>query len=241
MVPRVSVVGRLMDRGVALLLRSWHATTRIHVDVADPALDPRSGAEGKIYCFWHEHLLFFGHLVAHSGIHVLISKSRDGERIARVVEQLGFHSIRGSTMRGGASAALAALHLPPNANLGITSDGPRGPRRQVKAGAVFLSSRTQRPIVPLAVGYSRAWRARRSWDQMALARPFSRIVVSAGEPIQVPADADEGTLADYRLRVETAMHELTERAESMVAQWAAKGERPTCEAGDVATGARWAA
>jgi 1-acyl-sn-glycerol-3-phosphate acyltransferase len=79
---------------------------------------------------------------------------------------------------------------------------------------VMLASRAGLPIVPVGVGYSRAWRAR-SWDRFALPRPFSRIVFVAGESVRVPADADREGLDHYRRLVEERMLQATEVAERL--------------------------
>jgi hypothetical protein len=102
---RSSLVTRMCDWTVAQTIRAWHATLRLHIDAEDPSLDPRFGSRGNIYCMWHEDLVFLGGLIAHTGAHVVISRSRDGQRIARVMQQLGFQPIRGSSSRGGANAA----------------------------------------------------------------------------------------------------------------------------------------
>lgn len=217
--------GRILDRTLAVAIRTWVKTLRIHIDAQDPTLDPRQGSRGHIYCFWHEDLIFLGGLVSHTGAHVLISRSRDGERIARVMERLGLKPIRGSSSRGGASAALEVLRLGADANVGIAIDGPRGPRRKMQPGAVFLASRTGMSLVATGVAYHRPWRTR-SWDRMAIARPMSRTVVSASTAIRVPPDLDDVQLAQWRDEVETVMHQQTARAEKLVQDWAANGVRP---------------
>jgi lysophospholipid acyltransferase (LPLAT)-like uncharacterized protein len=222
---RSSLVTRMCDWTVAQTIRAWHATLRLHIDAEDPSLDPRFGSRGNIYCMWHEDLVFLGGLIAHTGAHVVISRSRDGQRIARVMQQLGFQPIRGSSSRGGANAALEVLRLGTQSNVGITVDGPRGPRRSMQPGAVFLASRTGMPLVAVGLGYHRAWRAP-SWDRMAFALPFSRAVVSASAAIHVPADLDDDALAEHRERFEATMHQTSARAEQRMAQWAGSGIRP---------------
>ena len=220
-----SIWGRMFAATAALAIRAWAGTLRVHVDAQDPTLDPRLGSRGHIYCFWHEDLVFLGGLMTHAGLHVLISRSRDGERIARIMEQLGLRPIRGSSSRGGANAALEVLRLGADANVGIAVDGPRGPRRRLQPGAVFLASRTGMPLVVIGAGYHRPWRAR-SWDQMAFARPLSRVVVSASAAIRVPPELDDVALARWRDETETVMHQQAARAEMLVHEWATSGVRP---------------
>ena len=221
----IPLLGRICDWSIAQAIRAWHATLRVHIDADDPTLDPRLGSRGNIYCMWHEDLIYLGGLIPHTDTRVLISKSRDGQRIARIMGQLGFAAIRGSSSRGGAGAALEILRLGGKTNVGITVDGPRGPRRTVHPGAVFLASRTGMPLVAIGLGYHRAWRAP-SWDRMAIALPFTRTVVSASAAIHVPADLDDDALARHQQRFEAVMHQISARAEERMRQWAASGNRP---------------
>jgi lysophospholipid acyltransferase (LPLAT)-like uncharacterized protein len=103
-------------------------------------------------------------------------------------------------------------------HLAITPDGPRGPRRQVQPGVVYLAARLGLPIVPFGVGYDRPWRAK-SWDRFAVPRPASRAVLLTDQSISVPPDTGSTMLEDYRLRVESTLLRLTGVAEV----WAERG------------------
>jgi lysophospholipid acyltransferase (LPLAT)-like uncharacterized protein len=103
----------------------------------------------------------------------------------------------------------------------ITPDGPRGPRRVVKPGLVYLASRLGLPIVPAGFGLNRPWRGK-SWDRFAVPRPFSRACCVTDEIIRVPATADRDTLEVYRRQVEAAITRATDLAE----RWAAEHVLP---------------
>src|SRR5262249_43546941 len=87
------------------------------------------------------------------------------------------------------------------AHLEITPDGPRGPRRQVQLGLIYIAAPTRRPIIPTGFGFCRPWRLR-SWDRFALPRPWSACVCVTAEPICVPEDAGKEELEEYRVRVD---------------------------------------
>jgi lysophospholipid acyltransferase (LPLAT)-like uncharacterized protein len=185
-----------------------------------PNFDPtRRGFRGNyIYAFWHEHMLMPAYLYGQADIHVLISRHADGQLIAEIVERLGFRTVRGSTTRGGVEALREMVKLGRTGHLAITPDGPRGPRRQVQPGVVYLASRTGLPVVPFSYGYERAWRAK-SWDRFAVPRPFSKAVCVSLDPIFVPPDVGPATLEPYRLQIESAL-----AAASLIAErWAATG------------------
>ena len=155
-------------------------------------------------------------------IRVLVSNNRDGEIISRVVQKFGHDTIRGSgrnpkkmKAKGGGGAALAMLrHLLNGGHAAITPDGPRGPRCIAQPGVIQLAAQTGSPILPLA--YSTRWgRTLGSWDRFLVAFPFGRGAYVIGEPIPAP-EKDEASLEAHRVRVETALTEVMNRADRMV-------------------------
>jgi lysophospholipid acyltransferase (LPLAT)-like uncharacterized protein len=210
---------RLAAFSAAGLVRAWLATVRARARSEDGRVHPPDpNAERLIYAFWHES--FLAPAKIRTPVKVLISQSADGELIAQVCQHLGLGTIRGSSKRGGAQALLQLLRDGENTHLAITPDGPRGPRRQVKTGVVLLASLTGLPIVPLGVGFTRAWRFR-SWDRFALPRPFSTIAGVLGEPLIVPPDLDNAGVEQQRRRIEDAMLAATGAAEEWAEQIAA--------------------
>jgi lysophospholipid acyltransferase (LPLAT)-like uncharacterized protein len=108
------------------------------------------------------------------------------------------------------------------AHLGITPDGPRGPRRELKAGVVMIASQSGLAIVPTGIGFVRAWRFA-SWDRFALPCPGSIMVGVVGKPIFVPRDLDRGALKLWVQRVEAEMLSLTNLAENWAAEIRQRG------------------
>jgi lysophospholipid acyltransferase (LPLAT)-like uncharacterized protein len=151
---------------------------------------------------------------AHPEVHVLISQHADGQLIAKAITRLGLKVVTGSTTRGAAAALLKMRQLAAVSHIVITPDGPRGPRRCVQPGIVFLAAKTGLPIVPVGFGYAKAWRTK-SWDELALPRPFSRVVCVTMPPIHVPNIEDKGQLEAYRQQVEQAMREASRRAQEL--------------------------
>ena len=129
------------------LIRGLHATLRLrHVHAEN-----LTGQKQYIIAFWHAHLLLMLHTKYRRPTVVMISRSRDGEYIARVFDHYGVESARGSSTRGG-SAALRELIRDARAgkNIVFTPDGPKGPNRVVKPGLVLAAQATGLPIVPIA-------------------------------------------------------------------------------------------
>ncbi len=149
-------------------------------------------AEGKgfIYAFWHGRQVFLVYLHQNTRVRPLISQSRDGELIARVCQSFGLVPVRGSTSRGGAGAARELMEAVQAGDYpAITPDGPRGPLREIQPGVLYAAQKTGRPIVPVAFGAKKKW-IFGSWDEFIVPKPFNRIVMIYGEPIQMGAEDD---------------------------------------------------
>ncbi len=210
----IRIVGWL----VAVFLMVWRLMVRLRIEPVAKArhLDDPHRPRG-IYLFWHETLLAM--VALRMPGNVMISKHADGELIAQACHHLGIGTVRGSTTRGG---GLALIEMARRAkaeatDLAITPDGPKGPRRRVQAGVVSLAGHTGRPVVPVGMGFTWAWRAR-SWDRFVLPLPFGRITYLAAEPIQVPDGLDRDGLEEYRLRIEASALAVSAEAE----RWAAE-------------------
>lgn len=200
---------------VAALIRVWMATVRLRVVNQDDADHPADADRDRfIYAFWHDSLL--APVKFRARVRVLISKHADGELIARACHYLGFGVVRGSTTRGGGGALVELWDCSRRSHLVFTPDGPRGPRRRVQPGMIWLAARSGLPIIPVGIGFARAWRSR-SWDRFAVPRPFSRCVCVAGQAIRVPAGIERDGLEHYRQLVEARMLEATETAERLAA------------------------
>src|SRR5262245_4752906 len=127
------------------IVRLWLATLRYRTICHDGRSHPLDPSQQRfIYAFWHECIL--APLRIRTRLGLLIGQHADGAFIARVAQNCGFGVIRGSTSRGG-SAALRQMicHSNPHSHIGITPDGPRGPRRRVQVGAVAVASATGVP------------------------------------------------------------------------------------------------
>jgi lysophospholipid acyltransferase (LPLAT)-like uncharacterized protein len=203
---------KLVATLAAVVIRVALATLRPRVASLDRRTHPTDPAEGRnIYAFWHESLL--APASRPGKVNVLISLHADGELIAQVCRRLGIGVVRGSTKRRGGPAILEMLSSGEDAHLAITPDGPRGPRRQVQMGVVFLASHAGLPIVPIGIGFSHVWRAK-SWDRFAVPLPFSRVHAVVGKPLVVPPDLPRPAMEEYRLKLEAEMLALTAAAEA---------------------------
>lgn len=193
---------------VAGYLRVACATNRSEVLYPERfAAATASGAHVLVAAF-HESLGLACMHYRDTGAHTLTSYSFDGELAAQVVRGIGMRAIRGSSSRGGYKAlkelakAVSAVDL-----VGITVDGPKGPRRVVKPGLAILSARTGVPVIPHALVATKCWRVR-SWDRLIVPKPFGAIVSAYGEPIRPPARMTSESIEDMRLEIERNLNAL---------------------------------
>lgn len=196
-------------------LRLWMSTLRCktdsrgqHTDPWDPTLQER-----YIYALWHENLLFLPKLTTVTKIAALISQSDDGELIATIGQSYGLLTVRGSSKHGGMEAMEEVIQMGKRAHLLVAPDGPLGPRREVKRGLPYLASWTGMRVVPLGIGFTGAWRVK-SWDRMAVPKPFSTMTVVAGPVVHVPSGIGKSGMEHYRRLIEQSIMAATEAAEA---------------------------
>jgi lysophospholipid acyltransferase (LPLAT)-like uncharacterized protein len=230
MIDRIPIATRAAAFLAAGGIRAWMSTLDCRAIYYDPSVDaiytppPHAKRATRIYVFWHEYILLPLHLRGHCQLTMLLSKHRDADILYRLGHHMGFECVRGSSYRGGASALMELSRVAGDMHVAITPDGPRGPRRELAQGAVFLASRMGLPIVPMGLGYDRPWRLK-SWDRFAMPRPFSRARGVVGPEIHIPADLDRAGIETHRVAVERLLNDLTAEAE----RWAASGERRSGE------------
>lgn len=206
-----------LSRIAAAYLRLVYATGRWTFLGAD-SVDRHCGSGRPfIACFWHGRMLLMPYAAWcwPCRFRMLISRHRDGRIIAETIQRLGADTTAGSSSRGGAEAfrALVAA-LERGESIGVTPDGPRGPRMRVQMGAIRLARRSGAPIVPVSFS-ARRRKVLSSWDRFILIFPLSRGVLAYGEPIWVPADASVEDLEAYRSLLERRMNDLTAELDRM--------------------------
>ncbi len=176
----------LVPRLASAFIRILGSTLR-YEDVIAPGVTPGSQIPGPVvYAFWHRCLLSCAYYFRNQKIAILISRSFDGELIARTVERLGFIAIRGSSSRGGATALRQiAEEYGRGTRCAITADGPRGPNMVAKPGTAQFAQLVGTWVGTFYVLPLRAWELK-TWDRFLIPKPFSRVLITW--PPHVPAD-----------------------------------------------------
>ncbi|HLM74748.1 MAG TPA: DUF374 domain-containing protein [Polyangiaceae bacterium] len=195
---------RALRRALGVLLgalvRVWLSTLRFSL-VIDPALAGSASAASElpwILALWHGQQMLLLRWPRRRRTIVLVSLSRDGDLLAGALPVLGCGVERGSTSRGGAGGLRSIVRrLRSGCDAAFAVDGPKGPRRSVRAlGASAAASLAGGVVVPLAAACSASWVLSRTWDRFELPRPFSRVAVALGAPLDPEAASSPSGLAE---------------------------------------------
>jgi hypothetical protein len=194
------------------LIQAVDATLRYTVsDPSDAAALVRSTP--VIFAIWHNRLALsmriYHRLVVPlrpgRRMAAMVSASRDGGLLARLLELSQVQPVRGSSSRRGHQALLEMVTWAEQGyDLAITPDGPRGPRYVVQEGVIAVAQVTGLPIVPFGTQVPWKWEAR-SWDRFQVPLPFSRCRVSIGEVLRVPRDVSAAERERLRQLLETRL------------------------------------
>jgi len=208
--------------GFVMALYFW-IVRRTNVLIVDPAQNFHQPIDQNgtiIFALWHgEHFLCPYLYRRGDKMSVLVSTHRDGEIVARTGFWAGFKAIRGSGDHGREfvrKRALQAFATMVNclqngsSSVILTADVPKV-SRVAGLGIVKLAKQSQRPIVPAAVATSRRRRLA-NWDRTCINLPFGHMAIVRGEPLFVPADADDTALEAARQAVQVSLDAVTQRA-----------------------------
>ena len=169
-----------------------------------------------IYASWHQR--FFPGITlfaARKPIAIMISQSRDGELISKIVNRLGWRSVRGSSSRGGRDALREIKTLVHKGyKVGHIVDGPRGPLGIVKPGLLLIAQISGAPIIPTITSAERKW-VFNSWDRFVIPKPFSRVIFRFGDEIYVPIKLQGTAFEEKRFSIENTLKKLYVETDSL--------------------------
>jgi lysophospholipid acyltransferase (LPLAT)-like uncharacterized protein len=195
----------------SVLIRLLGITWRIEIRGEERLERAREISKSVIFAFWHGRLLVLSWTHRNRNVHVLASEHYDGDLMGRTIEWLGFGHMKGSTTRGGARAIRELRSvLEKGCDIGLTVDGPKGPRGKVQQGATELGRLASCAVVPVSNTASRR-KIFGSWDRFQVPAPFARVTVDYAEPVIVPGDADAGERERLRMELERRLGDLTAR------------------------------
>ncbi|MGB7925070.1 MAG: lysophospholipid acyltransferase family protein [Pyrinomonadaceae bacterium] len=207
---------RAADLAFYALINLMGCTARFEVEGWENHLTATREGSLPIYVFWHERIFlttyWWPKKIARPPV-VMTSRSFDGEYIARFIQRFGYGAVRGSSTRGGPGAIVEMARLMrAGCATAFTIDGPKGPPRVAKMGAVLLAKKTGQPILPVTMALRRFWRIP-TWDSLQIPKPFTRATVYIAPPIHVAPDADEKMLQAKRDELQHALDEINSKDE----------------------------
>src|SRR5947209_464332 len=196
-----------------LFIRLIGPTLRFSVICEPGCLSDGQIAPNGIWCFWHRSVIPSGYRFRHQQVAIMISRSFDGEYIARIVAKLGYRPVRGSSSRGAVGALMGMRReLEEGRTAAFTIDGPRGPLYVAKQGPVLLARKSGKTISCFYIAVERAW-ILNSWDRMIIPKPFSRACAYFSSPMNVPADASEEQMATLHQQMQETLERCRMKAE----------------------------
>jgi lysophospholipid acyltransferase (LPLAT)-like uncharacterized protein len=139
--------------------------------------------QNMVFAFWHGTMLVPWYLVKNFSPSTIISKSKDGDLLAKILENWDYNVKRGSSSNGGKEVLEELIKAAKNnRNIAITPDGPRGPEKVMKAGGVIIAKKVQIPLILIGVDY-KIKIALNSWDKLEIPFFFSRANIIYSDPI----------------------------------------------------------
>ena len=209
-------VGTPVLAGIVRLL--W-ATCRVQKilgeDVVDAAIE-----DGRAFvpCYWHRDIFtclmtIRGWIQRGFRAGVIISPSVDGDVPARIAGSWGAEVVRGSAARTGA-LAMRDMHemMKRGVSIVTAADGPVGPAFYFKGGILLTARIGSAALLPMGCAADRAWRFD-TWDSFVLPKPFARVVVAVGDPVEVPRRASAEEQEELRAKMQQTLDQLVERAQ----------------------------
>jgi lysophospholipid acyltransferase (LPLAT)-like uncharacterized protein len=168
-------------------------------------------AKGAVMPLWHNRLFAIGPIwkkyQGASKSAVLTSASSDGAIVEAGMRVFGCEAVRGSSSRRSRAAIVGVMRkIKEGFFVGITPDGPRGPRYVLQPGLVKIAQACRVPVIPVRVEYESAWRMN-TWDRFCIPKPFSKVLVIFEVALDVPRELDEDAFEAQRLRIQEVLRE----------------------------------
>ena len=170
--------------------------------------------EAFILCFWHGRLLMMPlSWNKKKKINVLISTHSDGQLLSKTVKHFNIETITGSSSKGGSEAIRNIIKsLKSGISIGMTPDGPRGPRMKVNSAIIKIASLTGHKIVPLSYSVKKKFFLN-SWDKFLVALPFGKGCFVWGKPIKIKKNISTNEELKLSKRLENNLLKLTKKAD----------------------------
>ena len=215
--PRDSLGERALTGAAGIALRLLGRTLRFRREGEPELLEALASKSPVLMYGWHEHLTVGSCDLAHYGPAIMISQSRDGDRVSRIAASVGWRVIRGSSSRGGARALLQLVRFLEQGGFAChLIDGPRGPRHQMKPGLLLMAQRSRATVFPAVFAAKWHWRPN-SWDRQVIPLPFSRAAARSLPARCVRPDLDAASVEALTRELEREMIDASAQLDAELA------------------------
>lgn len=170
-------MNRLKQILAIALLRLLSFTWRIKLEGIPPVAP-------SVVAFWHGFMLPVWKYFSYLRPAALVSQSKDGRLLSDLLEKWKYNVVRGSSSKGGREALDSIIKLLDKNIVLITPDGPRGPARQFKAGAVVAARKAGVQLYLCSVHINRSFTLNKSWDKFRIPLPFTKITLKLSQPFK---------------------------------------------------------
>lgn len=209
-----SLLGRVAPLAAYCYLTFVKWTTRVEWVHPESVEKLDRGGGNYIYAFWHNRQALFCFTHGNRNAAVLVSRSKDGDIVSKVMAYAGIGAIRGSSSRGAVEATVQMIETASKGvHVGVSPDGPKGPVYRVKSGVLYVAQKTGLPIIPITNATSRKLVLKKSWDRYQIPLPFARACIVHGAPIFV---AEKDDLDRKAAELEKALSQITSEADRRV-------------------------
>lgn len=166
-----------------------------------------------VLAFWHGSMLLPWYIQRYKNFAGLTSKSKDGDLLAKVLNLWRYNVVRGSSTEGGEVALGILLDYAKNGcSISITPDGPLGPYRKMKAGAVIAAKKSGLLLVLVGVGF-KSKRNLKSWDKFTVPKLFTKAKVIYSAPIRIDKDLSYNETSKMIEKCELIFNQIQNEAE----------------------------
>ena len=195
------------------ILWVWAKSTRMIVLGHEAYSELRANNHPVVLLVWHGRIFLVPFFFRKRNIMPLISPSDDGEIVARIMMGWGYKILRGSGSHVIAKAwSEMVKELQQGGEVIIVPDGPKGPNRKMKLGALRLAQQTGAYLVPFSFSTSKK-KILNSWDSFLMFYPFRKLVAVYGEPIAVGENLNEAEFEEERKRIQKILVDLDDKAD----------------------------
>ena len=167
-----------------------------------------------ILAFWHSQLMMIGFSwKKNKNVNILASSHSDGRFGAIVGKYFNLNNIQTSEKNKSVSLRSIFKLLNDNNYIGITPDGPRGPKEIVSEGIIKIAKSSKVPIIPIGFWSSKNFKLK-SWDSFLITLPFSKCSFVWNKPLEIPYNIQENQIQHYQKLLQEKINQSVKKAQN---------------------------